>query len=208
MALKRTRETEHRIIACVASGLNQRQTAAKLGLHYNTICRILKDPRVKKIMASSQPEATSSIANHAAEVIQDQTIQAVATMHNIIQDKTDEVVESLQEKFDRAAEPAFARLLELMEAAESEGIQLKAIENILDRSTQSPKRQIHSKINLKQNVVVLHATAAWLEEAQAAMLEVGVDASTLLPINPDGETITLDRTTGKMVNDDLLSDTD
>ena len=43
-------------------------------------------------------------------------------MGKVVAEKTEEVVLSLQEKFDAAAAPAFDRLMELMEAAESEGI--------------------------------------------------------------------------------------
>jgi len=168
---------DQRIVALRLTGTILTEIAAEVGCHRNTVRRTLEKPEVQAYFAQVSLQIEETLAS-----------------------ETEQAVLSLQQQFDHVAQTAFNKLTELMQTAESEGVMLKSAESILDRSSLSPKRQIHQKHDVQQNVVVLHATAAWMEEAKEAMFEIGVDVSELSPINPDGETITLDRDTGKMVS--------
>ena len=199
MASKKKRERERQVVGMLSIGMSQREVARQLGLHYNTINTMCRTERVKRLLASTDPVVQADIAARAEETIEQQTVAAVTHMGKVIAEKTEEVVLSLQEKFDRAAEPAFAQLMELMQSAESEGVRLKCLESILDRSGVSPKRQIHQKHEVTHQVIELRGSPAWMHEIRAGMVEIGVDPESLPQINEEGVTLLIDKSTGEIV---------
>ncbi len=180
----------------LSTGMSQREVARQLSVHYNTIGSILKSDRVKRLLASTDPVAQADIAAKTEKVIHQQAVQTMTHMANVIEAKTEEVVKDLQQQFDEAAQPALNRLLELMEQAESEGVTLKAIESILDRSTKSPKRQLHQKHEVTHEVIKLRGSAAWMREIRTGMIEVGTDPESLPQILEEDVVVLIDKKTG------------
>jgi hypothetical protein len=90
-----------------------KEIAAKVGCHINTITRVLKMPEAQQLIETMQVE-----------------IQLNA-------------MKTLAERFDEAAQSAFEKLQSLMAGAASENLQFKASESIFDRASTSPKRMLH-----------------------------------------------------------------
>src|SRR5262245_762725 len=100
---------DDQIAVLAASLLPQKDIAARLRVHRNTISRRLAVPSVQARIAALRAEA-----QQRAEA---------------------RVITTLQERFDAAAESAFQRLHGLMEEGPP-GVSLRAAESVLDRSSQ------------------------------------------------------------------------
>jgi hypothetical protein len=123
-------ERQRQIATFAATTAKQKKEIAEIvGVHPNTITRILKMPEVQAYMTD---------------------------LRNIVQER---VIIDLCEAFDSAAIEAFRKLLDLMHNAPP-GVALRAVESVLDRSQNAPKRQIHTKKEVDGRYVVAHIPAS------------------------------------------------
>ncbi len=135
-------------ILAATTTLKNNEIADRVGCHYNTVTRVLKRSDVKELISEIQGSVKKK------------------------------VIDDLSAEVERSAPKAFKKLLDLMENASSPAVQLRAVESILDRSSISPKRQIHSKHEVDKRVVHLHIGGAELERMHRVLLEdAGVDTA-------------------------------
>jgi hypothetical protein len=92
-----------------------------------------------------------------------------------------------------------------MENAQSDNVQLKASESILDRASNAPKRQIHQHHDVNRRVIQLTLSGDEIMQMHQAALELGEDMP-LPQILPDGATVLLDGETGQVLGDEELQD--
>ena len=62
----------------------------------------------------------------------------------------------------------------------------------------APKRQIHSKHEHRTDFNIIHFGEAKLQEFREVMIDVGVDPASIPPIGPEGETIVVRQSDGKI----------
>ena len=182
MAGKRSQEKDQQIIAMFLAGMNQREIAKQVGCHYNTVCRILKRPEVQAVMRQTGPQVEETIAA-----------------------ETQQAVKSLHERFDEAAEVAFEKVQNLMEGAQSESVQLKASESILDRASNARKRVLHAQHDVNRHVIQLTLSGDEIMRMHQGALELGEDIP-LPQLPPGGATVLLDGETGEVLGDGELHD--
>jgi transposase len=133
-------ERDSQVALLSAQGLQNKVIGQRLGIHFNTVTRILKRPEVQDLIAELRQQTRAQMVEHVAK--------------------------SLAERVDEAAEDAFERLTELVRGAKSETVQFKAVESILDRSTTAPKREIHSSHRVDEEKRVIHLTLTAEDIAQ------------------------------------------
>jgi len=163
-------------ILAATTTLKNNEIADRVGCHYNTVTRVLKRSDVKELISEIQGS---------------------------VQEK---VIDDLSAEVDRAATKAFNKLLDLMHNASSPSVQFRAVESILDRSTVSPKRQIHSKHEVDKRVVHLHIGGGELKKMHQVLLEdAGADTADVpeLPkLDKRGElVVAIDPVTGEILRE-------
>ena len=87
-----------------------------------------------------------------------------------------------------------------MAGAQSENVQFKAVESVLDRSSNAPKREIHSA-GQQSNYIQINITRGELESMRQAASELGVDVGPVPDI--DGPVL-IDAATGQVMVDEEL----
>ena len=117
----------------------------------------------------------------------------------------EKVFANLSDKIDQAAFEAFERLKELMRNGPPP-VSFRAAESILDRSSVSPKRQIHSKHDVQGKVMHLHFGRNELERMHNVLIEeAGGDLSKVpeLPeLDENGEyVVEVDPVTGEVLGE-------
>ena len=156
---------DQRIVALRLAGTILNEIAEQVGCHRNTVRRVLAKPEAQAVFAQASPQVEQTIAAGTAQAVL-----------------------SLQQQFDNVAQDAFDKLTELMQAAESEGIQLKSAESILDRSGVSPKRQIHSQ-HTEDKSIHISFSVAEINLMKEGMAEIGspfiAEPCDILTIDPD-----------------------
>jgi transposase len=140
-------ERDYQIAVLTAQGTTHTEIAKRVGVHYNTVARVLKKPEIQALIVKLRQQT------------QAQVVESVAN--------------TLAERMDEAAEDAFEHLTELVRGAKSETVQFKAAESILDRSTTAPKREIHSShsVDVEKREIHIHIDAALMAQLRQGYIE-------------------------------------
>ncbi len=166
----------NRQIAFLAAttSMTNKEIAEKVGCHYNTITRVLKIPEVQALISQVRDGVDAKVVNDLSEAI------------------------------DRAAVLAFNKLVELMQSATSPAVQFRAVESILDRSSVSPKKVLHSKHEEDRRLVQVRIGADEMKRLSNVMIEAAGGDIRKVPELPDfdendGYIVEIDRETGEIV---------
>ncbi len=90
-------------------------------------------------------------------------------------------------------------------AAQSETIQLKSSESILDRSSNAPKRVLHAQHDVNRRVIQLTLTADEILRMHQSALALGVELE-LPTLPPDGASVLIDASSGQVLTDEAVHD--